>query len=159
MSGGSRNHINAFHREELGWFIKGNVLEVSKDGNFTINSLDGLSNTVGALALKIPLLVPYTLTRNYQGASYKDIMAYYYLELTHGVTYDKPSYGAVKKTNGVYIRLAPNPARFQSETYAYAINTDLILPGDWFSDPKQNLTITLIDIDEYQASLSIKIGS
>jgi hypothetical protein len=159
MSAGSRNHINAFHREELGW-IDGtiNTLEVTKDGNYTIYSLNGMNKDVGLLTLKIRLITPYVLKRKYGTSTYKDVMAFYYFELVRGVTYDKPPQGPTALTNGVYIRLAPAPWIYDSETYAYAINKDLTTEGDWFSDPKQNFTITLISLFETQATLSVRFG-
>ncbi len=114
MGTGMTNHMNNFHKGQLGWYDAGNMLTVTQPGNYTLAPVEGQNGGVQLIRiLRNAAPLPY----------------YFYLEYRRPFSIFDTFLPTDPEVNGVGVRIAPDLGNISQ---SYLIDThalDVLLRG------------------------------
>ena len=156
MGPSTRGHINALHKERLGWIQVSQIQKVSADGIYVINNIENAS--VGTLLLKIPESLPVS-----SGSDF------YFLEYRQPIGFDIGFLDPSINYNGVLAHwyTDENPASFTylldmtpgSKSGASDFEDSTLEIGIQYTDPSTGISFEPISKTSSEIRVNVVLGS
>lgn len=145
IMGRSDMHLNAYHKEQLGWFDTGNVLELSEEGNYFLRPL--ALPTSDLQVLKIPRESQYSWGR------------WYYLEYRYPFGYDDSSKFIQYNQPGLLLHIYYPQGRADSQLVDFSPEDSpehaVLASKEIYYDSIGKFTLSVISADQEGAKIHI----